>query len=185
MTIGAVSSISSYYQYSSYEQYKYFGTTISEERLQYLMWEYGIQKTGDAYTDIKTLYQVMYGSAAANVQENTPAKEVKHKQNSQPTEAAASTNVPWATLMNQVGLSATGDLATDYQAFSNRISLMQASATTPQQKADIGQLVAEAAIVFVQPESTQAAPQTQTTYQPQKASGADIAAMLNRLYAVG
>lgn len=185
MTIGAVSSINSYYQYSSSVQYSYFGTTISEARLQQLMKDYGIQQTGDAYTDIKTLYQVMYGSAAANVQENTPAKEVKHKQNPQSTEAAASTNVPWATLMNQVGLSATGDLATDYQAFSNRISAMQAGATTPQQKADISQLVAEATVVFVQPESTQAAPQTQTTYQMQKASGADITAMLNRLYTVG
>lgn len=185
MTIGAVSSVNSYYQYSSSVQYNYFSTTVSADRLQDLMKQYGIQQTGDPDADIRALYQVMYSTAAADVQYNTPAKEVKHKEHSQPTEAAASTDVPWATLMNQVGLSATGDLATDYLAFSNKIAVMQASATTPQQKADISQLVAQATIVFVQPESTQAAPQTQTSYQPQKASGADITAMLNRLYTVG
>lgn len=185
MTIGAVSSVNSYYQYSSSVQYNYFSTTVSAERLQDLMKQYGIQQTGNPDADIRALYQAIYGAAAADAQYNTPAKEVKHKEKPQATEAAVSTEVPWATLMNQVGLSATGDLDTDYTAFCNKIAVMQASATTPQQKADISQLVAQATIVFVQPESTQASPQTQTSYQPQKASGADITAMLNRLYSVG
>lgn len=187
MTIGAVSSINSY-RYSTSVEYKYFGTTFSDQSLQDLMRQYGIIQTGDSDVDLKALYQAMYSSAttqAKGVNASKNSHQVKPEEN-QAQAAQNANNVPWATLMNQVGLSPTGDLATDLGAFNNKISQMMASATTQQEKANLYQLAAEASIVFVQPESaSQSNTSVQSSSLSHLISGADIMARLNKLMMVG
>lgn len=167
MTIGAVSLTN----YSASLQSQYFGTTVSADRIKDLLNEYGIQTTGDASIDMQNLYEAMF-SAASNSVKNTL------QQNSQPEVIGNSANVPWAALMSQVGLSLTGDINTDYNAFMQKIFSLQLSATSPQDQANMAQLQAEADIVFVQ----------STTSQDQsspQASGADILAQLNKMYLMG
>lgn len=187
MTVGIVSAISSYSNASSVE-YQYFGTSISDSELESLMQQYGIQVTGDADTDIRELYEAMYSVAANDVQSSQSSSQVQSNQNSQETEGQNASNVPWANLMTQVGLSATGDLSTDYEAFSGRISAMQSSsATSADMQATINQLMAEANVVFVQQanSSTQTSSSQQSQGAAQTVSGADIVAQLNKLYLVG
>lgn len=168
MTVGAITS------YSSVLQNQYFGCIISSANIQNLMLKYGIQITGDPELDIKALYAAM--RLRASTIANTKAQQASADQ---PTDNTQNSNIQWATLMNQIGLSATGNLATDYAAFSNKISTMQLSATTPQEKANINQLQAQANIVFVQQDqSSKRTSQVQST----TASGAEIMASLNKLY---
>jgi len=114
------------------------------------------------------------------------------KKSSQANDAENSTNVPWASLMNQIGLYVTGDLKTDYDAFSNKISAMQSSgAISPDNEAAINQLIAEASIVFVQQSdsSTKAAAgsaeHVQSPPPSQSVSGADITARFNKMLIFG
>ncbi len=167
MTVGAVSSSYSY-SYATSFQYQFFGTVVSDERIQELMKLYGIQQSGNKEYDLQALYKAMLSSAKIDANDASAQ---------QPVQAGAqSANVPWATLMNQVGLAVTGDFTTDYQLFNNKISTMQLSATSAKDKAFINQLVSEAQIVFVPPTSSGPAP---------KASGADILAQLNKMYMFG
>lgn len=187
MTIGAVSS----YSYSTTVEYQYFGASLSDADIQQLLSDYGIQQSGDSDYDLEQLYDAMYSTAvdnAQNAQASSLANNTQQPQNSQAAEAQNSTNVPWANLMTQVGLYATGDLSTDYQAFNNKITAMQASGATSQQdKATIGQLVSEASSVFVQPtNSTPQVSSDQNLLQTSQAvSGADIMAQLNKMFLVG
>lgn len=168
MTVGAVSSSYSY-SYATSFQYQYFGTVVSDERIQELMQQYGIQQTGDKQNDLQALYKAMFSAA------KTSAVDAAPQQQSQA--ASGSADVPWATLMNQVGLSVSGDFSTDYQAFNSKISAMQLSATSAHDKAIINQLVAEAQIVFVPPSASSG--------NARMASGADILAQLNKMYMLG
>lgn len=177
MTVGAISSNA--YNYSTIE-YNYFGTTISNSRLEDLMKQYGLNPTGDPDIDIKALYQAMHSSASSTISKAQAAAD--EQANSQTTAALNSMNAPWATLMSQIGLYATGDFDTDFQSFNDRISAMSVNANSQQDKAAINQLQAQASIVFV--------PQTQTTQNTAQASsqsfsGADITAQMNRLFIVG
>lgn len=186
MTIGAVSFINSY-RYSTLVEYKYFGTTFSDQNIQDLMRQYGIIQTGDSDVDLKALYQAMYSSATSQATAADASKNlhrVKPEEN-QAQDAQNANNVPWTTLMNQVGLSPTGDLATDLTTFNNKISQMMASATTQQEKANLYQLAAEASIVFVQPVSASQSSSTQASSLSHSISGADIMARLNKLMVVG
>lgn len=175
MTIGAVSS----YQYSSNVQYQYFGTTVSTDRLTQLMEEYGVQKTGDSQTDLQALYQAMYSTASTEV---TESQKGAQNNNSSNASDGSSTNIPWASLMGQVGLMATGDLATDYATFNSKISEMQSSATSQDQQASVSLLQAEASTVFVQQSGAAGA---SSQGQQTQVSGADITAQLNKLYLFG
>lgn len=196
MSVNAISS----YNYSSSVQYKYFHAVISDAQLKDLFVKYGIIPTGNADTDLDNLYQAMYPKAvveAAQVNGSTSSSQQSqsvqsNQKPSQATEAQNSSNVPWANLMSQVGLPTTGDLATDYTAFSDKISAMQSSAAiSPQDQAQIGMLLAEASIVFVQPNSsTQSASQASSSQpsqqqQLQAPTGADIQAQLNKMYILG
>lgn len=188
MTISAVSS----YSYSPTVEYQYFGASTSDDQIQTLLQEYGIQKSGDPNADLLALYNAMYPEAVHKAQNSKATSQTNNNQqvqnSSQTTDAQNSSNVPWANLMTQVGLYATGDLSTDYQAFSDKISAMQSSGATSQQdKATIGQLVSEASSVFVQPaNSTSQMSSDQSQIQAsQAASGADIMAQLNKMFLIG
>lgn len=179
------------YAYSSTIVFEYFGTNISGKDLQALMEQYGIYQTGDTDADIKALYDAMYADAKKQVKSSQPSTSTNNIQKPQPSNQEAgvsnSSNVPWANLMSKVGLYATGNLTADYQAFSDKISKMMSSATLSQRdKANIAQLIAEASIVFVQPNSaTQASSASSQTQQPAQTvkpiSGADIMAQLNKM----
>ena len=164
----------------------------SDQRIQELLANYGITQTGDD-SDIKNLYDAIYTQASTdvgNVQSANASQNAQGAtQNSQQTQAQNSSNVPWATLMGQVGLTATGKLYDDYDAFNEQIYKMQASATSPQDKANIAELQAEAQVVFVQPDESKAQAassqtQAQNAAQPQQMTGADIMAQLNKLFLV-
>lgn len=191
MTVGAVSSTTIY---SNSLQYKYFHTVLSDAQVQDLLRNYGILPSGDADIDLDNLYNVMYAQASKDATEAAGSiastQQTQTPQNTQSTQTTqSSTEVPWATLMSQVGLTATGDLDKDYASFNEKISLMSASATTPQDRANVAQLEAQANIVFVQPTQTaQASNSNQSNTQgamataTATATGADIVAMLNKLY---
>lgn len=178
--------------YSTSLQYKYFSAYISEDRLNDLLEKYGIISTGDRDKDLDTLHRLMYAEAVKEVEDAQGASNQtpKVKQaNNQAIESATSNEVPWANLMTQVGLSATGDLNEDYIAFMNQIQLMKRSGASSQSdKAYIDQLMAQASVVFVQPETIQtssAKAPSASTPAPQQPSGVDILAQLNKMYIVG
>lgn len=184
MVVGTVSANS----YSSIEQYRYFSAYVSDARLQQLMKDYGIQVTGDPDQDLQALYTAMYAEAEKDVAYGMPVAANMVSQPVQaPSQPQQTTNVPWATLMGLVGLSPTGDFSTDYSAFNNQIQVMQASSSSPDQKAVVAQLQAEAQVVFVQPDqgaAQQGQPQA-PQQSPPTVSGAQITAMLNQLFMVG
>lgn len=163
MTIGAISSTNIY---STAIQYQYFGTDISDDKIKDLMRAYGIMTTGDAKFDIQSLYDAMKAAANGNLN--------NAQQQSAPEVTGTIANVPWADLMNQVGLSPIGDLETDYNAFTQQINLMQISAASPQEKANVAQLQAQAGIVFID--------QSSGSSQKSQISGANILAQLNKMY---
>jgi len=196
MTVGAVTpyQYATSYNYDATSQYKFFGTTVSNERLQQLMQQYGIMQTGDSQIDLDALFQAMYPNAVSDVTSAAQSSQAPQKtegpEKNTKTQEAAATEVPWANLMGQVGLVATGDLATDYEAFNTKLTAMQLSATTPEQKATIGLLQAESTIVFVAPSDSStaatAASSSSEKQQPQaqsqpNISGADIQAQLNKI----
>lgn len=173
MSISAISSV-----YSSYQRYQtqIFGGSISESQFEFLMRKYGITATGDTQKDVEALYKAMYSDADTEVAGSIASQNAA--QQSQSTQAQQANQIPWANLMSRVGLAATGDLADDYALFSAKVSQMKASgASSPQDKALIAQLSAEASIVFVQPQSD-----SQAQANAQTLSGADIKALLNKLY---
>lgn len=172
MTVGAVSSIS----YSSVIQYRYFDTTISDAQIKDLMAKYGITPSGNQDKDLKALYDAMYTDAQSSA--TSALNNANQTQNNPEVTGKSASNAPWANLMTQIGLVATGDFDVDYQAFSNKIFEMKMSATTPQDKAMISQLVSQAEIVFVPPTTAF----TQNPGAPKSASGADILAQLNKMY---
>lgn len=167
MTIGAISS----YNYSSSYQISFFGTSISASRIAELMDKYNIEQTGDQYADLQALYNAMAAEA-------TQTAVKASTQNS--TEKKVETNQapPWSNIMAQVGLELTGSKETDHYNFNQRISQLLTSATTPQNKATIQQLQAEAAIVFTQ----QLQESDSSTKTKSNASGADILAQINKMF---
>ena len=164
-----VSAVSTNYTYSSSAQYWYFGTSISDDEIERLMYNYGITKTGDADLDMKALKNAMYSKAESSAIAGLPT----------PTQMTAqiAQNAPWASLMSEVGLIATGNLDTDASAFASKITTMQESAKTPAEKANIRNLEAEASVLFVQEGQVNA-----NEVQAPTASGADIMSNLNKLY---
>jgi hypothetical protein len=179
MIVGAIG----YYPIAT--QSLYFNTIISAEQIQELMVKYGIQQTDNPSSDLQALYLAMYSAASSEVnKEEASSNELKPPPpNSQLQNAQNANNVPWATLMNQVGLFATGNLEKDYISFKEKISTMQIAAATQQEKASINQMLAEADIVFVS--SNVSALESKGTSPPKMTSGADILAQLNKMYLLG
>lgn len=175
MTIGAVSGN----YYSVVAQYRYFDTGISDNQIQYLMQQYGISPSGDPDLDLEELYDAMYADAKTTVGKNVSNAQQAYEDRMQAAQQTT-TNVPWANLMTQAGLHVSGDYKKDYQAFNDKIFQMKISASTPQDKAMISQMISQAEIVFNQPKS-----ESEPSAPVKSASGADILAMLNKMYFLG
>ena len=182
MSIGVITAYS--YTFPVSVQYEYLGTSVSDTDLDYLFNKYGVYPTGDAVVDLNALYSAMYADAQKRITEAQSPINTS-PQNAQAASSNNSINVAWATLMSQIGLRASGDLTTDYNSFSDKISLMKVSATTTQDKASIALLEAQASVVFVQQEqSAKESLLTQTPKQKPQVSGVDILAELNKLFVV-
>lgn len=175
VSISAINSNS----YTNLMQYRYFDTSISNNQILSLMQQYGISPSGDKASDLEALYEAMYSDAkniiASNVNKAQQAQQDK-TQNSQPTPL----DVPWASLMTQAGLHVSGDYKKDYQEFNDKIFQMKLSAASPKDYAMISQFVSQADIVFIRPSDS-----SEASSPLPSATGADITAMLNRLYFLG
>lgn len=178
MSVGAINSSI----YSSSTQYFYFGTSLSSARIQSLLKKYGITESDDSSTTLQELYDAIKldAEATAQVMGTTPSDIQKTKQ------TQTNIEVPWANLMSQVGLNATGVLTTDQESFNQIISEMEFSATTPQQKASIDQIKAESYNIFIQDQSSEETSVIQSTASASMTiTGADIQSQLNKLFLLG
>ncbi|HNW26586.1 MAG TPA: hypothetical protein PLG15_06615 [Candidatus Gastranaerophilaceae bacterium] len=132
MTVGAVNGV---YQYTYDYVNQYFNVNVSNARINELMQEFGILPTGNQEEDLRALFNAMYNyySQQAPVQNNP------------------NTPVPWAPLMQKVGLTPTGDLATDHSAFMVRIDQLQGIAKNGSQEDTTEELVNQSYNVFIPP----------------------------------
>lgn len=175
MSVGAISSN----LYTPVMQYRYFDTSISDNQILSLMQQYGISPSGNRDSDLEALYNAMYSDAKGIVANNVNNAQQAQKDKAQSAQQTSS-DVPWANLMYQAGLHVSGDYKKDYQTFTDKIFQMKLSVTTAQDQAMISQFVSQAAIVFVQPNAASegSSPLPSTT-------GADVMAMLNKMYFFG
>jgi hypothetical protein len=158
-----VSAVNGVYQYSTTYQMQIFGNSISNDDLNDLMSQFGISQTGDEYLDISELYDAMY--AFYQTQQNSQI-------NSQAQNGENATNVPWADVMKEVGLSATGNLDDDYSNFTKTISSIEDSTKNEQDKAEVAAFAQTAQSYFVQNNSS----------ETQMASSSDIIAEMNKSF---
>lgn len=175
MSVGAISGNS----YTTVLQYRYFDTSISDNQILSLMKRYGISPSGNRDTDLEALYNAMYSDAKNIVASNLSNAQQAQKDKAQSAQQTLS-DVPWAQLMTQAGLHVSGDYKKDYQAFNDKIFQMKLSAASPKDYAMISQFVSQAAIVFTPPSSV-----TEGSSPLPSAIGADITAMLNKMYFLG
>lgn len=160
MTVGAVMGV---YQYTGVYQAQFLPSTITNDQLNALMRQYGIKQTGDEYTDIKALYEAMYQDIARS----GATQGVK-------TENQMEQIYPWASLMKQLGLGATGDFSKDYSVFMNALNTQQAAAKTPAEKSRLNLIQRMAQVVFVQPQ------QKEQANKIMQLTGSEIIAQMNR-----
>ncbi len=160
MTITAVNGI---YDYGATYQRQFFGSTISDKKLNDLMKEYHIRQTGDPYTDIKELYKAMYGDYSQQAQSEIDRKE----------SGTAQPQYPWESVMAKIGLAATGNLDEDRASFDSALRQLTNIAQGDQQ-AYLAQLKYEGQKAFAATLPQEAAPQTVSAY--------DIMSEVNRAF---
>ncbi|MBP7212129.1 hypothetical protein KBA27_04770 [bacterium] len=136
-----VSAINGVYQYSNIYQDLYFGTSISASQLDDLMRKFGIVQTGNEKDDLSALYEAMYSYYESEL----TSKQVSNAQQKQ----QEMSNVQWASVMKEVGLTATGDITTDYEAFLAQIKALEDAATSQEDKAEIQAFASQAQSYFV------------------------------------
>ena len=132
-TVNAVNGV---YSYSSANLYTYLGRVpTSNAALKEAFNEFGVTPTGST-SDLKKLKNAMYEEYST---------QVKEQINNQNAEKQV---VPWAGLLAQIGIQATGDFDKDYAAFNNAIQLLSQSAIDGQAMAYFAGLRSEASRVF-------------------------------------
>lgn len=128
-------TVNGVYTYSSANIYSYLGRVPSSSRkLEQAFDEFNITPTGKT-DDLKKLDKAMYAEYSEQVQ-NQIANQNGEKV------------VPWAGLMAQIGVRATGDYEKDYAAFNNAIQLLSQSAIDGQAMTYFAGLKSEGARVF-------------------------------------
>lgn len=161
MTIPAINGI---YDYGATYQRQFFGSAIPAHKINELMDDYGITRTGDAYRDIKELYKAMYGDYS---QQATVAA------NNQYAAQTAAMRYPWEAVMAKIGLAATGDYEKDKAAFESALRQLTQIAQGDQQ-AYLAQLQYEGKNAF-------GAGVPQSPSEP-SVSGYDIIAQINQAF---
>lgn len=157
-----VQSINGVYQYTDMYQAQFLPSGITNDQLNILMKRYNIPQTGDDYTDLKALYTAMY----QDIERNGEMQGVQ-------TSAQKEEMIPWASLMSQIGLSATGDYSKDYSNFLNTLTRLQSEAKTPAEKSRLNLVEKMAQFAFVQQQNP-----VNTVMQ---LTGAQIVAEMNRV----
>ena len=128
-------TVNGVYSYSSANIYSYLGRVPSSERkLKEAFDEFNITPTGSV-DDLKKLDRAMYAEYTEQVQ-----NQIVNQNNQQV--------IPWAKLMAQIGVQATGDREKDYAAFNNAIHLLSQSAIDGQAMTYFAGLRSEAQRVF-------------------------------------
>jgi len=139
-------TVNGVYSYSSANIYSYLGRVpVNERKLEEAFREFGVTPHGKV-DDLKELDRAMYAEYSEQVQ-NQIANQNGEKV------------VPWAGLMAQIGVRATGDYEKDYAAFENAIQLLSQGAIDGQAMTYFAGLKSEAQNVFGlsnKPEAAQA-----------------------------
>lgn len=169
MTVSAVNGI---YQYTNTYQSQFFSSAISANSLNQLMQEYGVIQTGDEFSDIQALYDSMYGYYSNEI--NT--QNAQQANSSSQAEGQNASSAGWASVMQEVGLTATGKLDDDYAKFTAQIQSLEESASNQQDKDEIEAFAGQATSYFVENNTSTAHSQSTT------ASGSDIIAAMNKTY---
>ena len=129
-------TVNGVYSYTNSSLYTYLGMVPANAReLKEAFDEYGIRITGST-DDLKKLKNAMYQEYSAQVQQQI------NNQNEQKSQ------IPWAGLLAQIGIQATGDYDTDYAAFDNAIQLLSQGAIDGQAMAYFAGLRSEAKLAF-------------------------------------
>ena len=128
-------TVNGVYSYTSANIYSYLGRVPANERtLEKAFDEFNVTPTGKT-DDLKKLDKAMYAAYSEQVQ-NQIANQNNEKV------------VPWAGLMAQIGVQATGDYEKDYATFNNAIQLLSQSAIDGQAMTYFAGLKSEAQRVF-------------------------------------
>ena len=147
-------TVNGVYSYTSANIYSYLGRVpSSSQKLEQAFDEFGVTPTGKT-EDLKKLDKALYAEYSEQVQnqiENQKGEKV----------------VPWAGLMAQIGVKATGDYEKDYAAFNNAIKLLSQSAIDGQAMAYFAGLRTEASRVFKNPNDNTPKPISFEVYQSQ------------------
>jgi hypothetical protein len=129
-------TVNGVYQYTSANLYSYLGRVpANKTALKEAFDDFGVVPTG-ATSDLTKLKQAMYEEYST---------QVKEQINNQNAEKQV---VPWAGLLAQIGIQATGDYDKDYAAFNDAIKLLSQSAIDGQAMAYFAGLRSEASKVF-------------------------------------
>ncbi len=149
-------TVNGVYTYTSSNIYSYLGRVpVNSAALERAFDDFDITPTGST-DDLKKLNKAMYEEYSAQVQE-----QIKNQNNEKV--------IPWAGIMAQIGIQATGDYDKDYAAFNNAIQLLSQSAIDGQAMTYFAGLRSEAQQAFGlsnKPEA-QEAPITYRAYQAQ------------------
>ena len=147
-------TVNGVYSYTSANIYSYLGRIPSNEtKLKNAFKEFHVVPKGQK-DDLKKLDKAMYAEYSEQVQnqiENQKEQKV----------------VPWASLMAQIGVQATGDYEKDYAAFNNAIQLLSQSAIDGQAMAYFAGLKSEASKIFNQGQPEEIQPITFEAYKAQ------------------
>ena len=129
-------TVNGVYQYTSANLYSYLGRVpVSNTALKEAFDDFGVTPTG-ATSDLTKLKNAMYEEYST---------QVKEQINNQNAEKQV---VPWAGLLAQIGIQATGNYEKDYEAFNDAIKLLSQSAIDGQAMAYFAGLRSEASQVF-------------------------------------
>lgn len=134
--------------------------SIGFSNLSSLYSQYGVSKTGNIQTDLAALKKAMqakgqstssidsFANMVAQLQKTKGHhhhkktdndKQVDNDKQAQQAQGAQQ-GPPWASLMQNLGLQPQGSPEADFAAISNKLTEMSASATTPEQKANIASM---------------------------------------------
>ena len=128
-------TVNGVYSYTSSNIYSYLGRVpANQTTLREAFDEFDITPTG-TIDDLKKLDKAMYAEYSEQVQ-NQIANQNGEKV------------VPWAGLLAQIGVRATGDYEKDYAAFNSAIQLLSQSAIDGQAMTYFAGLRSEASRVF-------------------------------------
>ena len=145
-------TVNGVYQYSSTSLYSYLGRVpTNNAALKEAFRDFGITPTGSEY-DLKRLKNAMYEEYSTQVKE-----QISNQQAEQQV-------VPWAGLLAQIGIQATGNYEKDYAAFNDAINLLSQSAIDGQAMAYFAGLRSEASKVFAQANVPEQGKETQSFY---------------------